>query len=210
MGMVSALLHRSSARASHRDTDQKVVSDAHQKVGEGTGKNVDGESVQENGNDPHHNDSISRSENRSENKTNHCSSDDSKLFSASTASSATKTGGGALIGKMPAGMQEVISVAQTALHPMQDTELSSGSPSAPLPAAPSSAPSTAATLLPSSAVNSGDDVPVSYERHRLLLCAPSNAAVDELLLRLLRGVMDGSGRVRRLRLVGDGRSINHD
>ena len=31
------------------------------------------------------------------------------------------------------------------------------------------------------------------KKQRLLLCAPSNAAVDELLLRLLRGVYNGQG-----------------
>jgi superfamily I DNA and/or RNA helicase len=33
----------------------------------------------------------------------------------------------------------------------------------------------------------------AHKKQRLLLCAPSNAAVDELLLRLLKGVYNSNG-----------------
>lgn len=38
-------------------------------------------------------------------------------------------------------------------------------------------------------------------RKRLLICAPSNTAVDELLSRLSHGIADGSGGTRQLRIV---------
>lgn len=38
-------------------------------------------------------------------------------------------------------------------------------------------------------------------RKRLLICAPSNTAVDELLTRLTAGVLDGAGELRQVKIV---------
>ena len=44
---------------------------------------------------------------------------------------------------------------------------------------------------------------------RLLICAPSNAAVDEILLRLSRGVHDSKGEIRKLKIVRLGEPIEN-
>jgi len=41
----------------------------------------------------------------------------------------------------------------------------------------------------------------SSVRRRLLICAPSNTAIDEILLRLAKGVYDSQGSIRTIRIV---------
>lgn len=66
----------------------------------------------------------------------------------------------------------------------------------------SSSTSTALSTLSGIQVSGGDGVlpenkltvdGIHGKKQRLLLCAPSNAAVDELLLRLLKGVYNSHG-----------------
>jgi senataxin len=46
-----------------------------------------------------------------------------------------------------------------------------------------------------------DSEPSTRQRRRLLICAPSNTAVDELLNRISAGVLDASGAIRKVRMV---------
>lgn len=49
--------------------------------------------------------------------------------------------------------------------------------------------------------SSSSGEPAEKKLQKLLLCAPSNAAVDELLLRLSKGVTDSNGNIRQLKIV---------
>src|SRR5271167_712855 len=54
----------------------------------------------------------------------------------------------------------------------------------------------------------GQQMSVVPQKPRLLLCAPSNAAVDEIVLRLIGGIRNAQGERYQPRIVRVGRSDN--
>lgn len=42
---------------------------------------------------------------------------------------------------------------------------------------------------------------ITTEKHKILICAPSNLAVDEILLRLKKGIMDYNGEKKFVKFM---------
>ena len=104
-----------------------------------------------------------------------------------------------LIFKGPPGTGKtsaILGMVSALLHRNTDSMTS------PSPTSTSTSTSSAISALSGVEVNGGDGVLPENKlavdgshgkKQRLLLCAPSNAAVDELLLRLLKGVYNSHG-----------------